>query len=324
MGETLPPSRRSIIPPPPRTPTIYPAALDDEFLEIPRATEDLGGSEPPASSPRSWPTATDSSPPSSRRSSLPARSSSLPPSRKSIPPLAFAIAAATFAPACAVATTSDPPPSFVEEGTPLRLSQLHVTCGTLSQPAPGHLEATAPKVRAVAPSAGGDGAELRFTYRGPTDTVEPLADGELRHQIGLKMRAESGCNLVYVMWRIEPESELVVSVKSNPGARNDECGATGYTNITPEWSAPLPKLALGDHHTLAATIEDGRMLVKVDGRTAWEGALGDAAMAMHGPVGLRTDNAKFDMELVPIGRASLHDHPPLPGTWISGRPKPRI
>jgi hypothetical protein len=42
-------------------------------------------------------------------------------------------------------------------------------------------------------------------------------DHEMRRQSGLKLRAQNGCNLVYAMWRSEPESKLGVSVTRNPG-----------------------------------------------------------------------------------------------------------
>ena len=71
----------------------------------------------------------------------------------------------------------------------------------------------------------------------------PLASGEMRRQFGLKLRAEDACNLVYAMWRIEPESKLVVSVKSNPGQHTSaQCGNRGYQNIKPLHSSPLPSL----------------------------------------------------------------------------------
>jgi len=73
-----------------------------------------------------------------------------------------------------------------------------------------------------------------------------LGSGELRHQFGLKLRAQDACNLVYAMWRIEPESKLVVSVKTNPGEHSSaECGNRGYQNIKPRRSSPVPKPASG-------------------------------------------------------------------------------
>ena len=60
-------------------------------------------------------------------------------------------------------------------------------------------------------------AEARFKYLGPTSQEARLGSGESRRQFGLRLRAQDPCNLVYAMWRIEPEPMLVVSVKRNPG-----------------------------------------------------------------------------------------------------------
>ena len=47
-------------------------------------------------------------------------------------------------------------------------------------------------------------------------SLEAAPDRKLSVKVP-KLRAEDACNLVYVMWRIEPQSRLVVSVKRNPG-----------------------------------------------------------------------------------------------------------
>jgi hypothetical protein len=68
----------------------------------------------------------------------------------------------------------------------------------------------------------------------------------MRRQFGLKLRAQDPCNLVYAIWRIDPESKLVVSVKRNPNARNSaECGNHGYENIKPLQKCCPPSLAIG-------------------------------------------------------------------------------
>jgi hypothetical protein len=156
-------------------------------------------------------------------------------------------------------------------------------------------------MRAGAPHTSGDGAELRFTYFGQTTERTRLANGEERTQVGIKLRAEDGCNLVYVMWQVDPTPRLVVSVKRNPGKHaHDECGAEGYVGIAPSYASPLPPLRLGDAHKISAAIEDGRLLVLVDGNAVWEGSLPESALSLHGEIGVRADNAKLDMELVPI------------------------
>lgn len=58
------------------------------------------------------------------------------------------------------------------------------------------------------------------------------AQGEIRRQFGLKLHAQDACNLVDVIWRVDPESKLVVSVKRSPSQHSSaECGNRGYQNI---------------------------------------------------------------------------------------------
>jgi len=256
--------------------------------------------------------------PSSRPSSRP---SNRPSNRPSVPPAAIAIAAAAFMPACSVATRSDPPPPV--EGHALTLSQLAVTQGLISEELAGSLTTRSGAVRAVAPNAAsGDSAELRFAYRGPTKERTHLANGEVREQVGIKLRAEDSCNVVYIMWSIEPTQRLVVSVKRNPGKHDhDECGAHGYMQIAPDWSQEIPKVAVGDRHALTASIVNDRLYVLVDGSCVWEGALPADALSLKGTIGMRADNAQLDLELMPVAGAARslgtlepHGTPRAPGT----------
>src|SRR4029077_16388116 len=107
--------------------------------------------------------------------------------------------------------------------------------------------------------------EAHFTFLGSTSSEARLGSGELRRQFGLKLRAQDACNLVYAMWRIEPESKLVVSVKSNPGQRTSaECANRGYRNIKPVHSRPVPVLRPGVTHTLRAELNEAEMRVYTD------------------------------------------------------------
>src|SRR5262249_2345049 len=65
-----------------------------------------------------------------------------------------------------------------------------------------------PTFRAVAPETAGDSASLEFVYRGETEKMRELGSGQLRRQLGLKLRAANGCNLVYAMWRLDPKPKL--------------------------------------------------------------------------------------------------------------------
>jgi hypothetical protein len=152
----------------------------------------------------------------------------------------------------------------------------------------------------VAAGAAGDRAEASFRYLGPTADVAALGSGAVRRQLGLKLRAESGCNLVYAMWRLEPKNEIVVSVKSNPGQRTHaECGNRGYANVAPEVSAAPPEVRAGEDHTLTAAIDRDVLAVRVDGKEVWRGRLPASATTMHGPPGIRTDNVRVELAFTP-------------------------
>jgi hypothetical protein len=141
-------------------------------------------------------------------------------------------------------------------------------------------------------------AEIDFVYRGPTEADAPLASGELRRQIGLKLRAQNSCNVVYVMWHIEPAQGIVVSVKSNPGQRRHaECGAGGYDFLQPSRTQPVGPIRVGERHVLRAAIIGSDLHVVTDGVTSWQGQLPKAVFTFDGPVGVRSDNGDFDVEL---------------------------
>jgi hypothetical protein len=114
----------------------------------------------------------------------------------------------------------------------------------------------------------------------------------------LKLRAQDACNLVDALWRIEPKSKLVVSVKSNPGQHTSaECGNRGYRNIKPRRSTPVPVLHSGDTHDLRAEINADEMKVFADNQIVWEGSLGPEVVSFDGPLGIRSDNARLQIQL---------------------------
>jgi hypothetical protein len=166
---------------------------------------------------------------------------------------------------------------------------------------------TEPTVRAIAPNAGGDAAQLAFTFNGDAATTRALASGQERRQLGVKLRAQDGCNVIYVMWRLDPKPKLDVSVKRNPGKRtHEECGAEGYTKVKPSRHGAVPALAAGDAHTLRAEIVGEELFAWIDGHLAWQGTLPAIAHQLAGPAGLRTDNVELaHLELsVPKGPAA--------------------
>src|SRR5271167_2579707 len=217
-----------------------------------------------------------------------------------------------------VLTTGAASPSPGTNLMPVPRANLCVTEGAIEELPAGRLSVTVPKMRAYLNAVTPPFVEAHFTYLGATGNEARLGSGELRRQFGLKLRAQDACNLVYAMWRIEPESKLVVSVKSNPGQHTSaECGNNGYRNIKPRHSIPVPGLRSGRTHTLRAEMNGAEMLVFVDNSLVWEGSVGPDALAFDGPVGIRSDNLRLQIELragQPLQAQSGHG----PGCLSSG------
>jgi hypothetical protein len=178
------------------------------------------------------------------------------------------------------------------------LANLCITEGEITE-LPGHrLSVAVPKMRAYLNAITPQRVEAQFKYLGSTGNEAPLGSGEIRRQFGLKLRAQDACNLVYAMWRIEPASKLVVSVKSNPGQHTSaECANRGYKNIKPHSSKPVPVLVPGQMHTLRAEMNGQELRVFADGVPVWEGGLGPEIQGLEGPVGIRSDNARLEIDL---------------------------
>lgn len=182
--------------------------------------------------------------------------------------------------------------------TPVAHGRLCVTEGALEAQPDGRLAVSVGKLRAVLAARGPQAIEARFTYLGPTAEIAPLRSGAVRQQFGLKLRAADGCNLVYAMWRFAPQPSLVVSVKSNPGAHaSSVCGTSGYRTVNPSRVTPVEAPLVGSTHRLAAALDGVALQVLIDGSPVWEGELGPEALAVDGPVGIRSDNARLELAL---------------------------
>jgi len=60
---------------------------------------------------------------------------------------------------------------------------------------------------------------------------------------------------------------------------------------------PVPVLRSGETHDLRAEIEADEMKVFADNQIVLEGSLGPEAVSFDGPVGIRSDNARLQIEL---------------------------
>jgi hypothetical protein len=211
--------------------------------------------------------------------------------------LAFSVAATP------TAVAASPSPIWTQIGK----DRLTVTEGTLSS-AGRHstLRTRSPAMRAVANDVGSPAtsARLWFRYRGESTTTRPLGSGLIRRQIGLKLRAEDPCNLIYVMWHAYPDDAIEIQVKRNPGqSTSSQCGNGGYTPV-----ATIP-LAGGD-----GTGDHGPHRLEVDTRRSANGALALTvytdnillrklrlsallSAGLDGPIGVRSDNGDYFFRL---------------------------
>lgn len=176
-------------------------------------------------------------------------------------------------------------------------NNLVVTSGEIKRVSATRFETSSGAMRAELKGTGPDNAELRFRFRGPTADDVPLASGEIRRQIGIKLRAQDGCNVVYAMWHIEPTRGLSISVKSNPDKHESAaCGDAGYTFLEPREEHDVQDIEADSEHTLRAGISGKDLKVYTDGKLSWVAELPEEAFGFDGPAGVRTDNGIFDME----------------------------
>ena len=175
-----------------------------------------------------------------------------------------------------------------------RWPMLCVTEGHIGE-STSYLSIADPNVRAVAPHSDGKMAELIFTYRGRSSKVRPLASGEVREQLGLKLVAGNGCNLIYVMWRLGSQNRIMVSTKTNPGDyQSEDCGNGGYTNVVPDYAPTVAAPRKGATHALRAVLqEDGQLRVTVNRTLVWRGKVPWKKLRLDGPAGLRSDNVEL-------------------------------
>ena len=189
-------------------------------------------------------------------------------------------------------------------------ADLCVTEGRIAaEPASSSFTVDSPKMRAYVNATAPQSIQARFTYLGASSHDVPLGSGMMRRQFGLKLRAQDACNLVYAMWRFEPDSKLVVSIKENPGQHSSaECGNRGYRNIKPERSTPAPKLRPGEAHTLRAEMSSTVLNVFVDETLAWQGFLGSDVLKWDSRVGIRSDNVRvqFDLHTGPLNEKTVN------------------
>src|SRR5580700_10547263 len=183
--------------------------------------------------------------------------------------------------------------STAKARTRMPLSDFDVSDGKIDKAAGDRLMVGSKEMRATLKKIGpSQRVTIKFTYLGPSSEVSHFGNGEVRHQFGIKLKAQDICNLVYVMWNFDTQ-KIAVSVKLNPGQRtHEDCLDRGYiNNIKPRVSAPPPTMRTDQPHSLSANLQGQELTVKADGKIVWQGMLVPVVLEFQGPVGLRSDNA---------------------------------
>lgn len=179
----------------------------------------------------------------------------------------------------------------------MRPEALRTSCGELAAREGQRFEVSDACFRAVG-STPASALRLDFTYLGASAQAVPLASGELRQQVGLKLRAQDTCNVVYVMWHIAPAPRIEVSVKQNVGmSEHVQCRDAGYTFVKAEVAHAAPSVAPGSSHRLQAQLDGTALSVRADDQLVWRGRLPSAALQLVGPSGVRSDNVHLLMQL---------------------------
>ena len=206
---------------------------------------------------------------------------------------------------------------------------LEVADGQIGQTTDGYLTINSPEVRATETAAGSKAVRLVFVFHGPSEQVAKLASGEVVHQIGLKLRAKNTCNLLYIMWKLEGDQQVVVSIKRNPGmSTHEECGASGYANVPAGFCAAKDKFPAardGKPHTLEAQLmkidaKSYELVAKADGNVVWEGPIEASHLDdVDGPAGFRTDNGVFTFQFYSLEASQVAF-----GTWKKDKKQDRF
>jgi hypothetical protein len=204
-----------------------------------------------------------------------------------------------------------------------------VTQGQLAPLGAGLFRVDTGSMRAVVDGDRSEVAQIDFVYQGPSREETKLDNGELRRQIGLKLRAKDDCNVVHVMWHIAPSQGVYVSLKSNPGQKyQSQCGSKGYIDMKNALRPNLPPLRPGEKHSLRAELSGSVLRVYADDLPVYQGALPEQLLAPEGPPGVRSDNVAFEFALllppVPAPPAFAPDAGPLRSVSGAVEHHPRV
>jgi hypothetical protein len=186
--------------------------------------------------------------------------------------------------------------AVAQSATGVDASQVCVTNGEISKKNDRTFTIESPSSRAVVKSSDDNFAAIEFEYLGPTSKDAPLASGRIVRQLGVKLNARDSCNVIYVMWNMDPGVGVQISTKINPRkSTHAECGVKGYKLVYESKPGDVPTIQIGEPHRLEATLQERNLTVKIVD-----------AVNISGYSGIRTDNVRvrFKWLTVPLARSS--------------------
>lgn len=197
------------------------------------------------------------------------------------------------------------------ESKEIKRDQVTVTSGDVFETAEGFFTQDGQTRATVHTGYWDNDIMLKFQYQGESLNDKPLASGVIRRQIGMKLANANPCNLLYIMWEMEPVKRISVFLKSNPGQdTSSECGVNGYTRLDSDEQYDTSNLEYAeDHetHRLMAhltplrnsydkTVNDYlhfQLNVFADFEQVFSKTIYNLPLEVRGPAGLRTDNGSF-------------------------------
>jgi hypothetical protein len=184
------------------------------------------------------------------------------------------------------------PPTGMVSGTALTILS---GGSTTSQISPGVWVTDTADFRAQLGGPTVSSAELWFKWNSDSTLTVPLGDGSYRKQIGIEFRYPNPCNVLAVMWHMNPNDGVEVSTKINAGQTTiGECGTSGYSFPTATTSSVPPLPTDKKWHRLRVDLIGTVMTVTCDGVIRWQGVIPSGGLAISGPPGVRADNSNFD------------------------------
>lgn len=195
--------------------------------------------------------------------------------------------------------------AIAQAANPVVPSQVCVTNGEMSKQNDKTFTVESPSSRAVVKSSDDNFGAIEFEYLGPTSKDAPLASGRIVRQLGVKLNAQDSCNVIYVMWNIDPDIGVQISTKMNPRkSTHAECGVKGYKMVHQSKPGDIPAIRIGEPHRLEAALQERVLTVKIDGKDIWHGDVGADAVRMSGYSGIRTDNVRVRFKWLTTPSAS--------------------